>query len=167
MNEYISVLKNYVGFSGRASRREFWMFVLVNAIISFAISLVFGFINRDISDLVQGLYILAIIIPNIALSFRRLHDINKSAWWYLLILIPIVGAIILIVWAIKPGDTGPNQYGPDPKGTDGSATSAATATTSAPMAETAPVADAGAHVVPPTPEETTPAGEPTPPNLST
>jgi uncharacterized membrane protein YhaH (DUF805 family) len=113
MNWYIAVLKKYAEFSGRARRKEFWMFVLIN----FAISIVLGIVEGLLGDagFLSSIYGLAVMVPSIAVSARRLHDINKSGWLQLLGLIPLVGLIILIVFFAKEGDAGPNAYGADPK----------------------------------------------------
>ncbi|QZE15389.1 DUF805 domain-containing protein [Halosquirtibacter laminarini] len=103
MKEFIYCFKNYAQFNGRAGRREYWMFILFNMIVSFLIS----FIN----PILGYIYSVAVIIPGLAVSVRRLHDLGKSGWFYLLCLIPIVGWIILIVWFATKGEEGENQYG--------------------------------------------------------
>jgi uncharacterized membrane protein YhaH (DUF805 family) len=113
MNWYLAVLKNYVGFEGRARRTEYWMFTLVNTLILVAL-LILGLVSRPLLSL-YGLYGLAVLLPSFAVSFRRLHDIDKSAWWLLISLIPIVGPIVFLVFACLPGTPGPNRYGADPK----------------------------------------------------
>ena len=100
---YVNMFRNYINFSGRTRRRDFWMAVLVNFVIS-----VFG--------VVQTIYGLAILLPFLALWARRLHDINMSAWFLLLNLIPGIGSIILLVFACMDSQPGSNQYGPNPKG---------------------------------------------------
>ena len=104
------VLKNYVNFEGRATRPEYWWFVLAYAIVNIILSLI-----PRVGTILSGILGLAVLIPSIGVGVRRLHDINKSGWWYLLILIPLVGAIILIVWLAKPSDNGENQYGERPR----------------------------------------------------
>ena len=104
------ILKNYVNFEGRATRAEFWWFFLFNLIVGLILSL-FGRVGTVLS----GVWSLAILLPYLGVSARRLHDINKSGWLLLLALIPLVGAIILIVWWAKEGDAEPNQYGPVPE----------------------------------------------------
>ncbi|MDE7111916.1 MAG: DUF805 domain-containing protein [Muribaculaceae bacterium] len=98
---------NYVNFNGRASRSEFWWWVL----FTFLVGLVCGVIgNQWLTSAVN----LALLLPNLGLNVRRLHDIGKSGWWLFLGLLPIVGWIILIVWLCKPSDMQDNQYGPVP-----------------------------------------------------
>jgi len=114
---YIGILtQKYADFNGRARRKEFWYFVLCNLAISFALIIlscipILGWLFRVVSSLMG----LALFIPNLAIGIRRLHDTDRSGWWILLALIPLVGAIILIVWAAMEGTVGDNQYGPDPK----------------------------------------------------
>lgn len=107
---YVDVLKNqYADFTGRAIRSQFWYFVLFNFIISFVLSFIDGFIfQRQILSLI---FSLAVLVPSIAIGVRRLHDLGKSGWFYLLALIPIVGQILLIVWFCTKGQTTKNQYG--------------------------------------------------------
>lgn len=112
MSWYLAVLKNYAGFTGRARRTEYWMFTL----ISFVIVVVLGIIDAVIkTNIPVYLYDLAVLIPSLAVAFRRLHDTGRTAWWLLIGLIPIIGAIVLIVFLATPGNAGDNQYGPDPK----------------------------------------------------
>ena len=113
MQWWLGVYKNYAGFTGRARRTEFWMFTLFQIIINVVLSI----LNRVSGAflIVSILFGIASLIPTLAVGARRLHDTGKSGWLQLLLLIPIVGAIILIVfWAID-GTRGPNQHGPDPK----------------------------------------------------
>jgi uncharacterized membrane protein YhaH (DUF805 family) len=107
-----SALTQYVGFSGRARRSEYWWFALFNVILSFVASLLDAAIGASIFGLIVGL---GLLLPSRAVGVRRLHDINRSGWWLLLGLIPLVGAIILIVWFCQDSDRGPNQYGDSPK----------------------------------------------------
>lgn len=112
MSWYIQAIKNYRNFSGRARRKEYWMFALISAVIVF----VLGIIDRILGiALLSSLYSLFILIPELSLSFRRLHDIDKSAWWLLIAFVPVVGAIVLLVFSLKPGTAGANNYGDDPK----------------------------------------------------
>jgi uncharacterized membrane protein YhaH (DUF805 family) len=118
MQWYTDVIKKYVEFSGRARRKEFWMFVLINAVISIVLSIIdraIGTSSANGGGLLQSIYGLAVLLPSIAVAVRRLHDTNRSGWWILLGLIPIIGWIILIIWYAQDGTPGDNQYGPDPK----------------------------------------------------
>jgi uncharacterized membrane protein YhaH (DUF805 family)/RNA polymerase subunit RPABC4/transcription elongation factor Spt4 len=105
---FVYDLKNkYCDFNGRARRREYWFYTL----FSFLANIVLGWI-----PVLGWLISLGLILPGLGVAVRRLHDIGKSGWFLLLLLIPLVGPIILIVWHTKEGDHGTNAYGPDPKG---------------------------------------------------
>ncbi len=122
MNWYIEVLKKYAVFSGRARRKEYWMFTLFSTIIA----LVLGFIEDIVRGIVGiapetnqsilvGIYTLAVLIPSIAVSVRRLHDTGRSGWWVLISLVPLIGVIVLIVFTVQDSQQEDNQYGPNPK----------------------------------------------------
>jgi uncharacterized membrane protein YhaH (DUF805 family) len=118
MEWYLKVLRQYADFTGRARRREYWMFTLFNLIIAVVLLLLdyglgTGFLNM--------VYSLAVLLPSLAVGARRLHDIGRSGWWQLLGLIPIIGTIILIVWAATDGSPEPNQWGVNPKSAAGAA----------------------------------------------
>ena len=123
MNWYLEVLKKYTVFGGRAGRPEYWYFVLFNVAASLILEFLDGlfgtFSNSARIGLLGSLYSLAVLCPTIGVGMRRLHDINRSGWWLLIGFIPIVGWIVLIVWAATGSDPGPNQYGsgPEPAGT--------------------------------------------------
>ncbi len=112
MNWYLAVLKNYVGFSGRARRTEYWMFALVNTVIYLALMALDYYLNTSVPALV---YALAVLLPSLAVGVRRLHDTSRSGAWILIALIPVIGPIVLLVFTVQPGTAGPNEYGPDPK----------------------------------------------------
>lgn len=112
VNWYLSVLKNYVGFSGRARRQEFWMFALFNLIIA---GVLFGIGAAIGSQFLYGIYALAVFLPGLAVGFRRLHDTGRSAWWLLIALVPFFGSIALLVFTILEGEAGENKYGQNPK----------------------------------------------------
>lgn len=116
MDNYIEVLKKYAVFSGRASRKEYWMFMLVNVLVMFGLNFLSVIFDSSILRVPAFLYILAVLIPSLAVYVRRLHDTNHSAWWILLGLIPIVGSIILLIFLVTDSQAGDNMYGPNPKG---------------------------------------------------
>ena len=113
MQWYLQVLKNYAGFSGRARRREFWNFVWVNLVILIVLYAL-AFTVKPLSFLV-GLYNLGVLVPGLAVCWRRLHDTGRSGGWYFIGLIPLVGLIMWIVFFCGDSQPGPNQYGPNPK----------------------------------------------------
>ena len=109
-------LKRYADFQGRASRPEYWLFVLFVLLVALG----FSILNAVLSGggepklLIMGLYgifILAIFIPSLAVGFRRLHDTNRSAWWILIGLIPLIGSVVLLVFYCLPGTPGANRFG--------------------------------------------------------
>jgi uncharacterized membrane protein YhaH (DUF805 family) len=113
MNYYIDVLKKYAVFDGRARRKEYWMFVLINVIISIVLAIV----DRAIgTSLIVDIYGLAVLCPSLAVGIRRLHDTGRSGWWLLSALIPFIGAILIIIFEALDSQPGQNQYGPNPKG---------------------------------------------------
>lgn len=113
MNWYLKVLNQYADFAGRARRKEYWMFVLFNALFAFLATSIDQVLGYDVG--ISGLYSLAVFIPTLAVGVRRLHDINKSGWMILVGLIPLVGWIWLIVLSATEGESGVNQYGNNPK----------------------------------------------------
>lgn len=113
MNWYIEVLKKYAVFDGRAHRTEYWMFVLFNVIITILLGLIDGLFG--ILGVLSGIYGLAVLIPGIAVSIRRLHDTNRSGWWLLISLVPVIGTIVLLVFMVQDSQADTNQYGPNPK----------------------------------------------------
>jgi uncharacterized membrane protein YhaH (DUF805 family) len=116
---YIEALKKYAVFAGRSRRKEYWYFVLFNVIVSLVLSAVDAllgtFSSASNGGLLSGIYGLAIIIPSIAVSVRRLHDIDRSGWWVLISLVPVIGTIVLLVFAVLEGTPGENRFGPNPK----------------------------------------------------
>lgn len=112
MHWYVDVLKKYAVFSGRARRQEYWMFFLFNVIISIVLAIIDGAMGSNILGI---LYSLATLLPGLGVTVRRLHDTDRSGWWILIALIPLVGAIILIVFLATEGKSEPNQHGPNPK----------------------------------------------------
>ena len=118
--------QHYFDFKGRSTRSEYWWWLLFVVLAGIALTIVdmgIGRFNYESGDgLLSGLFKLATLIPGLALGARRLHDINKSAWWllmwlsFLLIIPMIIPVIVLLVWAARQGDNGTNRYGPDPRG---------------------------------------------------
>lgn len=113
MHWYLDVLKKYFVFEGRAQRAEFWMFLLISMIVSFAIGLVDGFVG--LYGIPTIVYFVAIICPSLGVAIRRLHDTGRSGWWLLIGFVPVIG-IVLIVFYILDSEAGDNDYGSNPKG---------------------------------------------------
>lgn len=111
MSWYIDALKKYVVFEGRSRRKAYWMFALFNFIFYAIAALIDALIHTRILSI---LYDLAVLLPGLAILARRLHDTNRSAWWILIGLIPVIGGIILLVYTLLPSQAGENKYGPKP-----------------------------------------------------
>ncbi len=108
-----SVFQKYASFSGRATRSEYWWFALFSLLVQVAIGL---FADRSTGlGLAGGLIALGMFIPSLAVSSRRLHDIDKSGWWMLIVLVPILGGILLLIWTCTKGSLGENRFGPAPE----------------------------------------------------
>ena len=108
----ICVRDKYADFRGRARRKEYWMFALVNLILGLALEIIEAFLGISFLSMI---YYLALIIPSIAVGMRRLHDIGKSGWWLLINLIPIIGWLYFLYLVIKDSQSGANQWGLNPK----------------------------------------------------
>ena len=119
MKWYLKVLNQYADFSGRARRMEYWMFVLFNMIFAFAAMVIDNILGTAVEGvgygMVYALYLLAMFVPGLAVTVRRLHDVGKSGWMYLIIFIPMIGVIWLLVLLFTDSDSGTNEYGPSPK----------------------------------------------------
>jgi len=119
MKWYLKVLKQYSDFNGRARRKEYWMFFLFNMSFAFLAAILDNLIGTANSELgygvIYGLYALAMFIPGLAVGVRRLHDVGKSGWMMLIVLIPLIGAIWLLILMVTDSNPGENQYGPNPK----------------------------------------------------
>jgi len=111
MNWYLDVLKKYAVFTGRARRQEYWMFFLISTIICIILAAIDGILGTGI---LSTLYLLATLIPAIAVNIRRLHDIDRTGWWWLLVFVPL-GGIVLLVFAVLDSTPGENRFGPNPK----------------------------------------------------
>lgn len=121
MNWFIAALKKYATFSGRAQRSEYWYFILFYLLIALALALIdplLGSFHRNSGyGLFSSLFMLAMIVPSIAVGVRRLHDTDRSGWWMLLSLIPLIGSIVLLVFFVQDSQAGDNRFGVNPKTT--------------------------------------------------
>jgi uncharacterized membrane protein YhaH (DUF805 family) len=115
MNWYIDVLKKYAVFNGRARREEYWMFTLFNTIVVVVLYVIEGLLGGP--GIVGILYSLAVLLPAIGVSIRRLHDTDRSGWWLLMMFVPLIGAIVLLVFFVLNSTPGSNKYGENPKET--------------------------------------------------
>ena len=120
MNWYLDVLKQYAIFSGRARRKEYWYFILFNLIISIVLAAIDGAMGSYSAGTGMGLlgsvYTLAILLPGIGVSIRRLHDTGRSGWWMLVGFVPLIGVLVLLVFMAQDSKPGQNLYGANPKG---------------------------------------------------
>lgn len=130
----------YAKFDGRAARTEFWSFALINLAVFVVLWILMAILRGSGIDkvilVIYWLYCLAIIVPSLAVTFRRLHDTGRTAWWILIDLVPFVGAIVLLIFELLDSEPGDNKYGPNPKGVSGPSMPSATPTPppAAPMA---------------------------------
>jgi uncharacterized membrane protein YhaH (DUF805 family) len=120
MSWYLKCLRQYADVSGRARRKEFWMFVLFNLLIVVALRIVdhatgLTYGRHGGQGFLHSFYTLVVFIPGVAVAVRRMHDIGKSGWHLLVAFIPLVGAFVLLYWYAKDGDPGANAYGANPK----------------------------------------------------
>lgn len=117
MNWYLEVLKKYAVFNGRARRKEYWMFFLFNIIIALGLGLIEGIAGiapESDQSILATLYMLAVLLPGLAVKTRRLHDTSRSGWWLLIAFVPIIGAIVLLVFMVQDSQPGENRYSPNP-----------------------------------------------------
>ena len=123
MNWYLMVLKNYVGFSGRARRKEYWMYALFQFLFAIVAAVLDNILGLTFTGIPYGFlyvaYALATFLPGLAVSVRRLHDTNRSGWWIFIAVIPFIGAIWYLVLMCLDSNAGSNQYGENPKGSTG------------------------------------------------
>lgn len=116
MIEYTRLaLTRYAQFSGRSRRSEYWWFTLANVLLQALCIIVDVVVGTPLTLIVS----IALFVPGMAVTVRRLHDTNRSGWWILIAFVPLVGAILLIVWLATEGERQPNLYGPDPKAVGG------------------------------------------------
>jgi uncharacterized membrane protein YhaH (DUF805 family) len=121
MEWYLKVLKqHYADFGGRARRKEYWMFVLINIVVAMGLA-IGGGVMASATDVglfatIPALYNLAVLIPGLAVAVRRLHDVGKSGWYMLICFIPLIGGLILLYFMVQDSAAGDNMYGANPKG---------------------------------------------------
>jgi len=111
-----SGFRNYVGFSGRASRSEFWYWILFTVLVSIAATIIDLVVLSSDTSVLSTIWSLATFLPSLAIGVRRLHDTDRSGWWWLIAFIPLIGIIVLIVFWCFEGTRGSNRFGPDPLG---------------------------------------------------
>lgn len=109
------VVERYADFQGRSPRSEFWWFVLFYLLASLVIGLL-GAVSETLAGIVNFIFWLVLLIPSIAVGVRRLHDIDRTGWWVLIGLVPVLGTLVLIFFFVQRGTPGPNRFGPDPAG---------------------------------------------------
>jgi uncharacterized membrane protein YhaH (DUF805 family) len=112
MNWYIEVVKKYAVFNGRARRKEYWMFVLFYMIIAIVLGILDAVLRLGFLGAIFGL---AMLLPGLGVSIRRLHDTGRTGWWILIGLVPLIGFIVLLVFYCQDSQAGDNEYGPNPK----------------------------------------------------
>lgn len=119
MNWYLDVLKKYTDFNGRARRKEYWYYSLFNFIIIVVLGIIDGVTGNFDPEIgigiLGGIYILATLIPGIAVSVRRLHDTGRTGWWLFLGIIPLIGPVVLIVFMLLDSNLEQNQFGSNTK----------------------------------------------------
>lgn len=118
MNWYLEVLKKYATFNGRARRKEYWFFALFNLIFTLVAAVVdnlLGTVSATGVGLLGTIYLLGVLIPALAVTVRRLHDTGRSGWWLLIVLVPVIGPIVLLVFMVLDSKPETNEYGANPK----------------------------------------------------
>ncbi|SFC93087.1 DUF805 domain-containing protein [Tropicimonas isoalkanivorans] len=108
-------IQKYVQFSGRARRPEYWWFALFNFLGSIISQMIDRLLFGPDVGVLAAIWGLALLLPSIAVGVRRLHDLEKSGWWLLIALIPIIGFLVLLYWFVQKGTEGPNRFGPEPR----------------------------------------------------
>ncbi len=119
MNWFLVALKKYATFSGRSRRSEYWYFILFYLLICIVLGILDGIIGSSGGasgiGILSGIFMLAMFLPSLAVGVRRLHDTDRSGWWILIGLIPLIGAIVLIVFFVQDSQAGENRFGANPK----------------------------------------------------
>lgn len=121
-----TVLSKYATFTGRAMRSEYWWFALFALLVSIPLNFVdqllvapalgYESFTESTPQFLSWLFSLAILLPSVAVAVRRMHDLDKSGWWILIVFVPILGILLMLYWFVQRGTVGPNQYGADPLG---------------------------------------------------
>lgn len=118
MNHFIGAYRKYADFTGRARRKEYWMFYLFYFVAIFILAIIDNIIGstnqKEGFGLIASIFILASFVPALAVAARRLHDTNRSGWWQLIMIIPVLGSIVLLIFFVLKGDEGENRFGEDP-----------------------------------------------------
>jgi uncharacterized membrane protein YhaH (DUF805 family) len=107
-----SGFSNYVNFSSRAARSEYWYWVLFNVLAQVVTEIIDNAVIG--MSVTTAIFSLAVLLPGIAVAARRLHDVDRTGWWLLLAFVPVIGIIVLVIWFCTKGTDGPNRFGPDP-----------------------------------------------------
>ncbi|WP_077737128.1 DUF805 domain-containing protein [Bacillus sonorensis] len=118
MKWYFKALKNYIGFQGRARRKEFWTFAIFSYLVLVIYGVIKGLMNLPLTgtdSFLGGLYLIAVFLPALAVTIRRLHDTGKNGGWIFSVFIPLIGMLTLLILLCLDGEKGENQYGPNPK----------------------------------------------------
>ena len=117
-----TVLGKYATFEGRASRSEYWWFILACFLLAIVVGIIEGAVlapmlgfeafDPEAGSPMSMIVSLALFLPTLAVAIRRLHDLDRSGWWYLIGFVPVIGFFVLIYWYVQPGTAGDNQFGP-------------------------------------------------------
>ena len=111
MEFFLDAMRKYVQFTGRATRQQYWMFVLIYMVIYIVLAVIDAVLGLGFLTVI---YSLVLLVPSLSAGARRLHDTGRSGWWQLIYLVPLIGLIVMIVFLVQ--DSHPdNQYGPNPK----------------------------------------------------
>jgi uncharacterized membrane protein YhaH (DUF805 family) len=109
------VVERYADFQGRSPRSEFWWFALFYMLLSLGVGMIAA-VSDTLGGILNLVVTICLLVPSLAVSIRRLHDTDRTGWWILLYLIPVIGTIVLIVFYVQRGTDGDNRFGPDPLG---------------------------------------------------
>ena len=119
MSWFLMVLKKYAEFKGRSRRKEYWFFILFYTLILIALTFIDVSVGTYDAEtqlgLISSIFMLAMLVPSLAVAVRRLHDTDRSGWWLLIALIPLIGAVVILVFMVLDGTPGDNRFGPNPK----------------------------------------------------